>query len=143
MYFSICGAELEEALGLRFRAEAHHGLHPGAVVPAAIEDHDLARGGEVRHVALDVHLTLLAVGRGGERHQPEHARADALGDRLDGAPLAGGVPPFEEHHHAETFLLDPLLEMAELHLEPVQLLLVGLPLHLPGRVAAVLRSSWP
>ena len=41
---------------------------PSAVVPAPVEDHDLARGREVRHVALHVHLALLAVRGRGQRH---------------------------------------------------------------------------
>ena len=73
-----------------------------------------------------IHLALLAVGRRGQRHEPEHARADALGDRLDGAALAGGVAALETTMIAQALLLDPLLEMAELGLELAQLLLIGL-----------------
>ena len=63
-------AALQEPLVLLLRAEPHHRLDPGPVVPAAIEEHDLAGAGEVLHVALHVHLRLLAVGRrrqGGDR----------------------------------------------------------------------------
>ncbi len=70
---------------------------PGAVVPAAIEDDDLAGRREVLHVALHVHLALLAIRRRRQRHEAEDARADALGDRLDRAALAGGVAPLEDH----------------------------------------------
>jgi hypothetical protein len=45
--------------------KAHHRLHAGPVVPAAVEDHDLAGGREVGEVALDVHLRLLALVRAG------------------------------------------------------------------------------
>ena len=62
-------------------------------------------GREMLHVALHVHLALLAVRRRRQRHEPEHARADALGDRLDRPALAGGVPPFEDHDHALAFVL--------------------------------------
>ena len=79
--------QLEEPLGLLRRAEAHHPLDARAVVPAAVEDHDLACGREVRDVALHVHLGLLALGRGGQGDHPEHPRADPLGDPLDRAPL--------------------------------------------------------
>ena len=82
-------------LGLLLGAEPHHPLDAGAVVPTAVEDHDLAGGREVRQVALDVHLRLLALGRRRQRHDAEHARADPLGDRLDRAALAGGVPALE------------------------------------------------
>src|SRR5215212_1164221 len=50
-----------ESAMLFFRAKAHHILHPGAIVPTAIEDHYLAGGGEVLHVTLDIHLRLLAI----------------------------------------------------------------------------------
>src|SRR4029077_14469130 len=39
------GANLQEALVLLFRAEAHHVLDASPVVPAAVEDHDFASRG--------------------------------------------------------------------------------------------------
>ena len=78
---STSGAMLQEPLGLLGGAEPHDGLDAGAVVPAAVEDHDLAGGGQVRDVALDVHLRALALGRRGQRDDAEDARADALDDR--------------------------------------------------------------
>ena len=73
------GASSQEALRLLLGAEAHHPLDAGAIVPAAVEDHDLARRRQVRHVALDVHLGLLAVGRCRQRDDAEDPRADPLG----------------------------------------------------------------
>ena len=95
------GAELEEALVLLVGAEAHDVLDAGAVVPAPVEDDDFARGGEMLHVPLQVHLRLLAVRWGRQRHDPEDARADALGDRLDRAALAGAVAPLEHDDDAQ------------------------------------------
>ena len=106
--FSTRRALLEEALGLLLGAEAHHPLDAGAVVPAAIEDHDLARRREVPDVALDVHLRLLALGRRGERHHAEDPWADALGDPLDRAALAGRVPTLEDDADLGAGRLDPL-----------------------------------
>ena len=88
-------AVLEETPILFLRAEAHHALHAGAVVPTAVEDHDFAGGREVLHVTLQVHLRLLAVRRSRQRDEPEDARAHAFGDRLDGAALAGRVASLE------------------------------------------------
>src|SRR4029077_6336942 len=93
--------ELEEAPHLLLTGEAHHPLDPGSVVPAAVEDHDLARGRQVRDVALDVHLTFLARARRGQRDDPKPARAHTLGDRLDGAALAGAVASLEHHAYPE------------------------------------------
>src|SRR5262249_31610525 len=111
------GAAFQEALVLLVGGEAHHALDAGAVVPAAVEDQDLAGRGEVRQVALHVELGLLAVGRGGQRHHAEDARADALGEGLDRAALAGRVAALEEDDDAQALVLDPGLEVAELRLE--------------------------
>ena len=43
MYFSICGQSSRKRSYCVSAAEAHHIFDAGAVVPAAIEDHDLAR----------------------------------------------------------------------------------------------------
>ena len=87
---------LEEPLRLLVGAEAHHPLDAGPVVPAAVEDHDLPAGREVRQVALHVHLGLLALGRRREGDHAEHPRADPLGDALDDPALAGGVAALED-----------------------------------------------
>src|SRR6185436_19323694 len=65
------GADLQEAAVLLLGAEAEDVLDAGPVVPAAVEDHDLAGCREVREIALDVHLALLAVRRGGQGDDPE------------------------------------------------------------------------
>ncbi len=49
---SNCGQSDEEAAVLRLGAEAHHIFDAGPIVPAAVEDHDFARGRKMRHVAL-------------------------------------------------------------------------------------------
>src|SRR5690606_40302307 len=54
---------LHEALVLLGGAEAHDGLDHGAVVPAAVEEDDLARVRQVLEVALEVPLPLLRLGR--------------------------------------------------------------------------------
>ena len=123
---STSGTTLQELLDLLLGAEAHHALDAGAVVPAAVEDHDLAGGGQVRQVALHVHLALLALGRRGQRDDAEHARAHALGDRLDGAALAGAVAAFEDDADLEPFVLDPLLQLDELDVQLLELLVVVL-----------------
>src|SRR5215211_9530393 len=45
---------LEELLHLRVRRVAYHPLDPGAVVPTAVEDHDLTRRRKMREITLDV-----------------------------------------------------------------------------------------
>ena len=84
----------------------------------------------MRHVALHVHLALLAVGRRRQRHHPEHARADALGDRLDGAALAGAVAPLEDDADLEALVHDPLLQLDQLDVQLGELLAVDFEIEL-------------
>src|SRR5262249_43151504 len=65
---------LQEEVRLLIRAEAHDAFDAGAVVPAAVEDHDLPRRRQVTDVALDIHLRFLALGRGGQGNHAEDAR---------------------------------------------------------------------
>jgi hypothetical protein len=105
---------------LRLCAETHYVLDASPVVPTAIEDHDLARRRKMREVALKVYFRLLAVGRRRQRHHPEYAGADPLGDGLDRAALPGGIASFEDHHHAQALLFDPVLQGAKLNLQLAQ-----------------------
>ena len=59
-------------------AEAHHVFHARTVVPTAIENDDLTSGRKMLHVALHVHLSLLAIRWRGKRDHSEYALADAL-----------------------------------------------------------------
>src|SRR5688572_7177562 len=109
---------------LRFRAEPHHILDPGAVVPAAVKNHDLAGSREMLHVPLHVHLALFAIRRGRQRDNAKHARADALSDGADGSSLARAVASLEHDDDAQPLGLHPRLECAEFRLKASQLLLV-------------------
>ena len=85
--FSQLGTSCRKPLGLLRVAQAHDRSTLGPVVPAAVEDHDLAGGRDVLDVPLDVHLRLLPLGRGGQGHDPERPPAEPLGDSLDRAFL--------------------------------------------------------
>src|SRR5262245_27890854 len=121
--------QLEKALVVVLRAKAHDALDARAVVPASIEDDDFATRGKLLDVALHVDLRLLALGRRGQRDDPEHARAHALGQRADRAPFAGAVASFEDDDDAQLLRLDPFLQVAHLDLQPFELLFVRLALH--------------
>jgi hypothetical protein len=75
-------------------------------------------------VTLEVPLGLFPVVGRRESHDPAVTGVEQLGDPLDRAPLAGGVPAFEDHHQPQPLVLDPLLHEEELDLEPFELLLV-------------------
>jgi hypothetical protein len=108
------------------RAESHDVLDAGAVVPAPVEDHDLATRRKALDIALHVHLALLAIGWRRQRHDAKDSRAHALGDGLDGAALARRVAPFQHDDHALAVGADSILRVAELLLQLAQLFLVDL-----------------
>ena len=82
----------------------------------------------MRQVALDVHLLFLALGRRGQGDDAKHARADALGDRLDRAALAGAVAAFEHDADLQPLVLHPPLELDQLDVQPLELPVVVLAL---------------
>ena len=118
-------AGAHELLVLLLGAEPHDALDAGAVVPGAVEQDDLAGGGQVGDVALEVPLRALALGRGGQGGDPPAARARALGDALDHAALAGGVAALEEDDDLEALGLHVLLQEDELALQQLELLVGG------------------
>ena len=98
---SNSGAELEEVLVFLVGAEAHDPLDAGAVVPAAVEQHDLAASREMRDVALEVPLAFVRARwvRGARRRG--NARIETLRDPLDHAAFARGVAPLENDDELE------------------------------------------
>src|SRR5262249_52491877 len=113
MAFSTPGSSEESVWPLpRYRTPLP--ARPGTVVPAAVENHDLARRGQMRNVALSIHLRLLPLGRCGKRDHPEHPRAYPLGHRLDRAALAGAVASLKEDANLQTLVHHPLLELDKL-----------------------------
>ena len=115
------GNVFEKSLVLFLRAEIHHVLDAGAIVPTAVENDDLAPSREVLHIALHVHLRLLPVRRGGKGHEAKHARANAFADGLDRAAFTGGVAALEDNDDPQLFVFNPLLQFAQLPLELAQL----------------------
>src|SRR4030095_16325069 len=100
----------QKTLHFVLRGEAHDALDSSPVVPAAIEDHDLARGRHVLQVTLHDHLALLALGRRGQRDDAKDAWTDTFGDRLDGPAFTRTVAAFEHDADLEAFVHDPVLE---------------------------------
>src|SRR5262249_35518013 len=109
-------AKLEKTSVLLLRAKPHDVFDAGAVVPTAVEDHDLATCRELLDVALHEHLSFLTIRGGRQGHYPKHPRAHALGDRLDGPALTGGIAPLEHDDDARSRFFDPILQMAKLDL---------------------------
>ena len=124
---------LEELLGLLLGAEPHDALDAGAVVPAAVEDHDFAGGRQVGQVSLQVHLAALTPGRCRQRNDAKDARTDALREGLDRAALAGPIAALEDDDDLCASRLDPALELHELAVQLRELLFVVLARELAGR----------
>src|SRR5262249_37181257 len=116
------GNGVEELLQLLRRAEAHHPLDAGAVVPAAIKQNDLAAGRKMRDVTLEVPLRALALARRRQGGDAADARIEPLGDALDDAALAGGIAALEDHDDLELVVLHPVLQLDQLALQPEQFL---------------------
>jgi hypothetical protein len=125
-------------------------LDARAVVPAAVEQHDLSARRQMRRVALEVPLRSLALVGGGDRDDATTARVQEGNQALDHAILARRVASLEQHDQPLALGHDPLLHVHELGLHAQKLLLVLLAAQLDGSghrgiVAAVrlrcLRSS--
>ena len=119
---------LEELLVFLVGAEAHDALDARAVVPAAVEQHDFAAGGQVRGVALEIPLAALALARRRQRRDAADARIEPLRDALDDAALARGIAPLEQHDDLELLVHDPVLQLDQFALQPQQLLEVEFPI---------------
>src|SRR5262249_52027955 len=91
----------------------------GSVVPAPVEDQDLARCRKVFNVTLPKHLRFLPIRGSRKRYHAKHARAHAVGDGLDRSALARRVPTFEQDDDACSRLSDHLLEVAKFDLQLV------------------------
>src|SRR5580692_3505681 len=118
----------QETLGLILRAKAHDAFDPGAIVPTAVEDHDLPPGRKMRQVSLNIHLRLLAFRRRGQGNDAENARADSFGHGLDDTTFAGAIASLEDHAHLLALALHPFLKLDEFDVQLAQLLLIFLAL---------------
>ena len=98
-------------------AEPHHPLDAAAVVPGPVEEHHLSGGGQVVHVALEVPLRALTVGRLLQRHDTSAARIQVLHEALDRAALAGCIASLEENDVAGVVVLAPFLKFQQLDLQ--------------------------
>src|SRR5262249_60004847 len=111
---------------LAVTAETHHPLDARPVVPGPVEQRDLAAGGQMSHVALEVPLASFALARcrqGDDRRTPG---VQVLHEALDRAALTGGIAALEEHDQLPTRVPQPRLSLQQLDLEiPLLDLLLG------------------
>ncbi|MPN05705.1 hypothetical protein SDC9_152958 [bioreactor metagenome] len=111
------------------RAKAHHAFHARAVVPTAVQQHDLAARRQVLHITLEVPLALLGGRWFLQRHHARAAWVQVLHEALDRAALARRVASLEDDDQALAGFLHPGLELEQLHLQPELLVLVDRTAH--------------
>src|SRR5215510_2399800 len=119
---------MQEPAVLLLSAKAHDPLNADAVIPAAVEQDDVAAGGQVPGIALEVPLGLFPLGRRGQRDDLGNPRVEVLRHPLDRAALSRRVPALEDHDDPGVLGSHPLLQFHELGLQPEQLLLIQRPL---------------
>ncbi|MNZ97473.1 hypothetical protein D3C78_1167110 [compost metagenome] len=76
------------------------------------------------NVALGIHLAFFPLGWCRQGDNPEHPRADSLGNGLDGATLAGAITALEDHADFQTLGYNPLLQLDQLDVQVLELLIV-------------------
>src|SRR5260370_26483272 len=108
------GAQRKKALGLLCSAKAHHALDTSPVVPASIEDHDLAGPGQFGDITLHVQLGLFALSRRRQGNHSKDSRAHSLRNALDDAALTRRIAPLKDDNDLERFALDAVPELDQL-----------------------------
>ena len=108
----------------RSGAEAVDRLDDGAVVPAAIEETDLAAVGKRGDVALEVPLAAFHVAGLGQGDHARRARIEVLDEAANATSLARGIATFEQNGDAATAELHIALELHHLDLQKTELALV-------------------
>ena len=75
-------------------------------------------------IALEVPLRLFAIGRRAQGDNPANPRIQDFGNPLDGAAFARCVAAFKQHHNAQAFMANPLLQLDQFNLEAAQFAIV-------------------
>jgi len=118
---------IEEILDLLIVGETHDALYPGAVVPGAVEQHDLSGARQMRYIALEVPLRLFPISRRGQGNDATDARVQPLHDPFDGATLAGGISAFEDDDQLIAGVHHPFLQFDQLRLQSEQFVEIDFP----------------
>ena len=106
-------------------AKAHDPLHAGAIVPGTVEEDDLAGGGQMTDIALEIPFAALALGGFGQGDGAGVPRVEMTGEAADGAALAGGVASLENDDETLIVCTHPFLQLHQLQLQPAQLFAIG------------------
>ncbi len=88
---------LQKQRDLRFIGISHHSLDPGPIVPAPIEQHDLARRWQMRDVTLKIPLRLFACRWFRQRRNPALPWVQSLGYCTNCAALPRRITALEQY----------------------------------------------
>ena len=103
-------------------AKTHYPLDARAVVPAAVEQDDLSRGGQLLDIALKVPLASFTLGGGAQGDNAANAWVQAFGNAPYHTTLAGSIATFEQDTDLEPLQPHPLLHFEQFKLQPNELI---------------------
>jgi hypothetical protein len=103
-------------------AKAHDALNTSAVVPAAIEQDDLAGRWQFRHITLEIPLPALLLGRRCQRDDTADSWIERIGNTLNHTAFTRCVPPLEQNAQLVAVGPHPLLHLDQFDLEVGKLL---------------------
>ncbi len=86
----------------------------------------------MRNVTLEIPLGPLAITRRRQRGHPANAGVEPLGDALNNAPLARGVPAFKKNNQFVAGVDHPILHLDQFALHPEELPEILAPGHSGG-----------
>src|SRR5829696_6139027 len=103
------GHVLEKPFDVFLFCVAHDALDTGAIVPAAIEDHDFAAGRKMFDITLQEELCPVTFGRRAQRDDAEGSQTDSFRHPPNQAALAGRVAAFENDDDSCPAFANPVL----------------------------------
>ena len=124
-----CGDGFQECVDLVRGAKAHDLFDSGAVVIAAVEQHDLACSGEMLDKTLEIPLALLGLAWFAKGDGAALARVEPVGHRMDRAALARSIAAFEQDQNALSGLRHPPRHRHQLGLHRLEMLFIAFAVH--------------
>jgi hypothetical protein len=139
------GTVAKKGLVLLLGTKAHYVFNESSVVPTPVENYDLAGGGHLLYISLDVHLRFVTFCWSRQGDVMEHSRTDAFHDAMDHSALSSCVAALEYNDNPRPGGFDPFLHLDELRLKFSQfprILFARKLAFFLGAVIIIIRLSW-